>query len=167
MRLTLGELHQIYDQAWHTYVNKYDVGGEAYVEAEQAAIAAVVRVLRDEMMREFERCDSCSGIEHVEPFFDEILGDAGDEVAGVSVGNGETELDRTSGPAPATDPAPAERSDATAVCEITAERDRLKAALEAIAIKAGLSECGGDYVAAVTVIGDIEQMADKALGGDA
>ena len=49
----------------------------------------------------------------------------------------------------------------------TAERDRLKAALEEIAIKAGLSECGGDYVAAVTVIGDIEQMADKALGGDA
>ena len=44
-----------------------------------------------------------------------------------------------------------------------AERDRLKAALEAIAVKAGTSECGGNYVAAVSLIGDLEQMADAAL----
>jgi hypothetical protein len=46
---------------------------------------------------------------------------------------------------------------------LTAERDRLKAALGAIAVKAGTSECGGNYVAAVSLIGDIEQMADAAL----
>lgn len=44
-----------------------------------------------------------------------------------------------------------------------AERDRLKAALSAIAVKAGTSECGGNYVAAVSLIGDLEQMADAAL----
>jgi hypothetical protein len=49
---------------------------------------------------------------------------------------------------------------------LRAENARLKGALESIAIKAGMSECGGDYVAAVTVIGDIERMADKALAGE-
>ena len=47
--------------------------------------------------------------------------------------------------------------------ELRAERDRLKAALVAIAVKAGTSECGGNYVAAVSLIGDLEQMADAAL----
>ena len=44
-----------------------------------------------------------------------------------------------------------------------AERDSLKVALGAIAVKAGTSECGGNYVAAVSLIGELEQMADAAI----
>lgn len=49
------------------------------------------------------------------------------------------------------------------VSSLETERDRLKAALGAIAVKAGTSECGGNYVAAISLIGDLEQMADAAL----
>lgn len=49
------------------------------------------------------------------------------------------------------------------VRELKAEVERLKGALREIAVKAGTSECGGNYVAAISLIGDIEQMADKAL----
>ena len=72
-----------------------------------AGIAAVIRALRDEMMREFERCDSCSGIEHVEPFFDEILGDAGAEkVAGGPTREDGQSCNSSDGSSPATAPAP-------------------------------------------------------------
>lgn len=43
---------------------------------------------------------------------------------------------------------------------------RCEQALKAIADKAGKSECGGNYVAAISLIGDLEQMADAALEGE-
>lgn len=48
---------------------------------------------------------------------------------------------------------------------VKAERDRLKAALEEIAIKAGTSVFAG-AVAAGRLLDDIEHMADKALAGE-
>lgn len=58
-------------------------------------------------------------------------------------------------------------------CVLRRERDaaladveRLRVALKSIAVKAGTTECMGDYVKAVSLIGDLEQMADSALRGE-
>ena len=48
--MTLDELYKVYEKAWHSYVNVNDVGGEAYVGAEMAALRAVVEALRDEVI---------------------------------------------------------------------------------------------------------------------
>lgn len=135
MSKTVDDFRTINNCAYHKFLN--DIEGreteypDAIVEAERAGIAAAVRALRDELetsLSEIARreccgrgtvsrysdqpeCCDCPDLlvttEQVNKVFNEILGDAGERVAGVSVGNGETELDRTSGPAPATDPAPA------------------------------------------------------------
>lgn len=43
--------------------------------------------------------------------------------------------------------------------------DQLRKALEDVARTAGQSDTRGDYIAAVSLIGDLEQIADKALQG--
>lgn len=104
MSKTVDDLVKVFMQAADdTYAAEYIDPADTTNVAWRAGIAAVVRALRDEL----SKCDWDEG-ENMIDALDEILGDAGNEkVAGVSVGNGETELDRTSGPAPATDPAPA------------------------------------------------------------
>ena len=50
--------------------------------------------------------------------------------------------------------------------KLRADNERLREGLRSIAVKAGTSDCGGDYVKAVSLIGDLEQMADDALRGE-
>lgn len=139
-------------------------------------IAAVIRALRDEFTKlgtlEFQ--DSWAVLRK----FNEILGDAGEKVAGSSAREGEAdgELRTPSARSPATAPAPA-------VCEITAERDRLMSALEAIQhsqLKRKVAHpartdgkrsvydlCEHKVMMKDTCEDCIQDFARKALGGDA
>ncbi len=49
---------------------------------------------------------------------------------------------------------------------LEAEIERLRAALEAIAVRAGTFEGRGSYIAYVELAGEIEKMADAARNGE-
>jgi hypothetical protein len=49
---------------------------------------------------------------------------------------------------------------------LEAEVERLRAALEAIAVRAGTFEGRGNYIAYVELAGEIEKMADAARNGE-
>jgi len=49
---------------------------------------------------------------------------------------------------------------------LEAEVERLRAALEAIAVRAGTFEGRGSYIAYVELAGEIEKMADAARNGE-
>ena len=49
---------------------------------------------------------------------------------------------------------------------LQAENKKLREGLASIAVKAGTSECDGDYTIACFVIGEIEHLADAALRGE-
>lgn len=124
MSKTMDELCDVFGQASGAEYERWLLRGRGVPDPSthmrRAGIAAVVRALRDEIDRIWIGEDmGCGTILNV---FNEILGDAGDEVAGaegVEMPTSAVAQAKT----PATDPAPAERSDATAVCEWTKRGD--------------------------------------------
>ena len=73
--MTIQELWEIFDRAWHASVNINDVTD--YGNAERAGVTAIVRALRDEIVPDGEWWDHAD----VKGWFNEILGDAGEKVA--------------------------------------------------------------------------------------
>ncbi|MFO0475834.1 MAG: hypothetical protein ACK52K_11860 [Alphaproteobacteria bacterium] len=59
-----------------------------------------------------------------------------------------------------------EREAADRIEALEAEVARLRAALEAIAVRAGTFEGRGSYIAYVELAGEIEKMADAARNGE-
>ena len=140
MSKTVDELRSDYNRGF------WSVPEADGLQAQQnAGIAAVVRALRDEIDDRFEG-DGCDRYD-VQNLLDQILGDAGDEKVAEYIRK-DTRVVTDPGTAycaPATAPAPA-------VCEITAERDRLKEAL------LDIKHFGAGFA---------QDRARKALGGDA
>jgi len=86
----------------------------------EGGVRAVVEALRDEYTAKHALCETVhTSMSRYD--FNEILGDAGSDAARKAYWDKHYGVDEPT--APATDPAPAERSDATAVCEWTREHN--------------------------------------------
>lgn len=108
---TVDDLAQAYDEAYENRARLEFPTPEMKRAMHRAGIRAVVERLRDEF--DFTSRSKNWSEGEVHDFFSEILASEGEKMAGLQ------RMGQEQDAAPATDPAPAERSDATAVCEWT------------------------------------------------
>lgn len=131
-------------------------------DAHRAGIRAVVEALRD----------ACYGCEH-HLLWDEILASDGVDKAGTH-GSPELDEDARKLEAMGQDAGPTVQDlfpevfvpAADRIEALEAEVERLRAALLAIAVRAGTFEGRGSYIAYVELAGEIEKMADAARNGE-
>ena len=182
--MTLYDLGRIYDDAYENRARLEFPTPEMKRAMHRAGIRAVVEALRDEMLPPKRKVSASNTIVRaiILQKFNEILASDGvDKAAGADTAAKPEAIERSS---PAADRIEAlegeveklrhEVAAATTLAQLLnkllgaaeAREARLRAALKAIAVRAGTFEGRGSYIAYVELAGEIEKMADVARNGE-